>query len=137
MDVSHNADPVLLQTHDQGFYRANCDFSRKLNKNQLNYSITEKETLALHLGSGWTVEIFTDNSSFFLFFHLSQKLIRCFLFLQSYCALICYIEWDDNMMSHDPVQKKIKNPVETTVTSPFCPWTLSVTKDSSYDCPRS
>lgn len=50
VDTSHmGAGAVPIQSDDQGVDRSVSFFSKKLNKHQFNYSVTEKETLAFVL----------------------------------------------------------------------------------------
>lgn len=82
VDASYvGAGAVLLQSDDLDVDKPVCFFSRKFNKHQLNYSVIEKETLALILAlqhfsvyvcSG-PVVVFTDHNPLtFLSFAMSK-----------------------------------------------------------------
>ncbi len=88
VDASYvGAGAVLLQEDDFAVDRPVCFFSRKFNKHQLNYSVVEKETLALiwslqqfevYVGSGLVV-VYTDPNPLTFLNSLwcpNQRLIR-------------------------------------------------------------
>ena len=72
MDASAvGAGAVLLQEGEGGVDHPVCFFSRKFNRHQLNYSVIEKETLALiwaltffevYVGPSLPVTIYTDHN---------------------------------------------------------------------------
>lgn len=112
VDASHvGAGAVLLQTDAAGIDRPVCYFSKKFNKHQLNYSVVEKETLALvwalshfhvYVGSGLPIEVFTDHNPLTFLNSLkcpNQRLIRWSLALQSYCLVIHHIKGTDNVVA--------------------------------------
>ena len=83
---------------------------RKFNKHQLNYSVVEKETLALiwalqqfevYVGSG-PVVIYTDHNPLTFLNSLrcaNQRLIRWSLSLQAYTLDIRHIKGKDNLVA--------------------------------------
>ena len=103
---------VLLQEGDQGIDHPVCYFSHKFNKHQINYSTTEKETLALLLALqhfdvylGTTVapvEVFTDHNPLVFIEKMknkNQRLLRWSLAFQEYNLRICHIKGRDNIMA--------------------------------------
>lgn len=111
VDASYvGAGAMLLQCDDLGVDKPVCYFSRKFNRHQLNYSVIEKETLALilalqhfsvYVGSG-PVVVFTDHSPLTFLNSLqcpNQRLIRWALMLQSYSLDICHIRGRDNVVA--------------------------------------
>ena len=103
---------VLLQEGDQGIDHLVCYFSHKFNKHQINYSTTEKETLALLLALqhfdvylGTTVapvEIFTDHNPLVFIEKMknkNQRLLRWSLAFQEYNLRIRHIKGRDNIMA--------------------------------------
>ena len=87
-------------------------FSRKFNKYQLNYSVIEKEALALiwalqhfdvYLGSGLTpLVVYTDHNPLTFLRSLqnpNQRLMRWALFLQPYHLDIRHIKGSENVMA--------------------------------------
>lgn len=104
------AGAVLLQADDLGVDKPVCFFSRKFNKHQLNYSVIEKETLALILSlqhfsvyvSSSPVVVFTDHNPLTFLSSLqspNQMLVRWTLFLQSYSLDIHHIKGRDNVVA--------------------------------------
>ena len=104
------AGAVLLQADDLGVDKPVCFFSRKFNKHQLNYSVIEKETLALILSlqhfsvyvSSSPVVVFTDHNPLTFLSSLqspNQRLVRWALFLQSYSLDIHHIKGRDNVVA--------------------------------------
>lgn len=97
VDASENgAGAVLLQDDDQGIEHPVCFFSKKFNSHQRNYSVIEKEALAMilavqhfevYLSSGNPIEVLTDHNPL-VFLQRScnsnQRLMRWSLFLQSF-----------------------------------------------------
>ena len=104
------AGAVLLQEDDVAVDKPVCFFSRKFNKHQLNYSVVEKETLALiwalqqfevYVGSG-PVVIYTDHNPLTFLNSLrcaNQRLIRWSLSLQAYTLDIRHIKGKDNLVA--------------------------------------
>lgn len=104
------AGAVLLQKDDGGVNKPVCFFSKKFNLHQLNYSIIEKETLALiwalqhfsvYLGSG-PVVVFSDHNPLTFLSTLqtpNQRLMRWALHLQSYTLDIRHIKGRDNVVA--------------------------------------
>ena len=103
---------VLLQEGDQGIDHPVCYFSHKFNKHQINYSTTEKETLALLLALqhfdvylGTTVapvEVFTDHNPLVFIEKMknkNQRLLRWSLAFQEYNLRIRHIKGRDNIMA--------------------------------------
>ena len=87
-------------------------FSRKFNKYQLNYSVIEKEALALiwalqhfdvYLGSGLTpLVVYTDHNPLTFLRSLqnpNQRLMRWALFLQPYHLDIRHIKGSENVIA--------------------------------------
>lgn len=111
VDASHvGAGAVLMQPDDLGVDRPVCFFSRKFNKHQLNYSVIEKETLALVLAlqhfhvyvSSGSVMVFTDHNPLTFLSSLqnpNRRLVRWALFLQSYSLDIRHIRGQDNVVA--------------------------------------
>ncbi|KAL3992385.1 DnaJ-like proiein [Sarotherodon galilaeus] len=106
------AGAVLLQEDLQGLDHPVCYFSRKFNKNQLNYSTIEKETLALllalqhfhvYLGSSMLpLVVYTDhNPLVFLarMFNHNQRLMRWALLLQEYNLSIHHKKGSENVLA--------------------------------------
>lgn len=103
---------VLLQDDDQGFERPVCFFSKKFLSYQFNYSVIEKETLALiwalqhfdvYVGGGVSVVVYCDHNPLtFLtsFQNPNQRLMRWSMFLQSYNLEVRYIKGSDNVLAH-------------------------------------
>lgn len=104
------AGAVLLQKDDEGINKPVCFFSRKFNCHQRNYSVIEKETLALilalqhfsvYLGSG-PVVVFSDHNPLTFLSTLqtpNQRLMRWALHLQSYTLDIRHIKGRDNVVA--------------------------------------
>lgn len=104
------AGAVLLQKDDGGVNKPVCFFSKKFNRHQLNYSVIEKETLALiwalqhfsvYLGSG-PVVVFSDHNPLTFLSTLqtpNQRLMRWALHLQSYTLDIRHIKGRDNVVA--------------------------------------
>lgn len=113
VDASNvGAGAVLLQDDEQGIAHPVSYFSRKFNKNQLNYSVIEKETLALifalqhfEVYVGCSVQpliVFTDHSPLtFLskLYNHNQRLTRWSLFLQSYNLDIRHKKGVENILA--------------------------------------
>ncbi len=78
VDASHvGAGAVLLQADEAGVERPVGFFSKKFNSYQLNYSVIEKEDLALiwglqhfdaYAGSGTPLVVYTDHNPLFALF---------------------------------------------------------------------
>lgn len=110
MDASQvRAGAVLMQEDDFGIERPVSFFSKKFNLCQLNYSVIEKETLALimalkhfDVSDSAPVVVFTDHNPLtFLnsLQYLNQRLIRWLLFLQSYCLDVRYVKGVGNVIA--------------------------------------
>lgn len=113
VDASNvGAGAVLLQDDEQGIAHPVSYFSRKFNKNQLNYSVIEKETLALifalqhfEVYVGCSVQpliVFTDHSPLtFLskLYNHNQRLTWWSLFLQSYNLDIRHKKGVENILA--------------------------------------
>jgi len=102
---------VLLQDDDRGIEHPVCFFSKKFNVHQRNYSVIEKETLALilaiqhfevYLGSGSPIKVMTDHNPL-VFLQRScttnQRLMRWSLFLQTYPLQIHHIKGKENVLA--------------------------------------
>lgn len=113
VDASNvGAGAVLLQAGDHGVEKPVAFFSRKFNKYQLNYSVIEKEALALiwalqhfdvYLGSGLTpLVVYTDHNPLTFLRSLqnpNQRLMRWALFLQPYHLDIRHIKGSENVVA--------------------------------------
>lgn len=106
------AGAVLLQTGEDGLVHPVSFFSRKFNKHQLNYSIVEKEALALiwalqhfevYVGGGVNpVAVFTDHNPLTFLHSLqnpNQRLMRWCLFLQPFNLDIRHIKGTENVLA--------------------------------------
>lgn len=104
------AGAVLLQEDGQGLTRPVSFFSKKFNRYQLNYSVIEKEALALvwslqhfevYVG-GRPLVVYTDHNplTFLQSFKCpNQRLMRWSLFLQAYALEIRHIKGVDNVIA--------------------------------------
>ena len=105
------AGAVLLQLDEQGIERPVSYFSRKFNTYQLNYSVIEKEALALiwalqhfyvYVGVGVPLVVYTDHNPL-TFLHSmqcpNQRLMRWCLFLQDFCLDVRHIKGTDNVVA--------------------------------------
>ena len=113
VDASNvGAGAVLMQAGDHGVGKPVAFFSRKFNKYQLNYSVIEKEALALiwalqhfdvYLGSGLTpLVVYTDHNPLTFLRSLqnpNQRLMRWALFLQPYNLDIRHIKGSENVIA--------------------------------------
>lgn len=112
VDASHvGAGAVLLQADEQGVDRPVSFFSKKFNSYQLNYSVIEKEALALilslqhfqvYLDSGRPLKVFSDHNPLAFLNSLqnpNQRLMRWALFLQPYHLDIQHIKGKDNVLA--------------------------------------
>ena len=103
---------VLLQEGDRGIDHPVCYFSYKFNKHQVNYSTTEKETLALllalqhfdvYLGTTIApVEVYTDHNPLVFIEKMknkNQRLLQWSLAFQEYNLRICHIKGHDNVIA--------------------------------------
>lgn len=113
VDASNvGAGAVLLQADDAGIYRPVSYFSKKFSSYQLNYSVVEKEALALiwalqnfevYVGSvSDPLVVYTDHNPLIYLHSLrcpNQRLTRWCLFLQSYALDIRYIKGIDNVVA--------------------------------------
>jgi hypothetical protein len=101
-----------MQVDEHGMDRPVSYFSKQFDRHQLNYSVIEKEALALiwglqhfavYVGSGVApVVVYTDHNPQ-TFLHTlrcpNQKLIRWSLFLQAYDLDIRHIKGRDNLVA--------------------------------------
>ena len=113
VDASNvGAGAALLQSDKQGVDRVVAFYSRKFNRYQLNYSVIEKEALALilalqhfdvYLGSGLTpLVVYTDHNPLTFLKSLqnpNQRLMRWALFLQPFNVEIRHIKGSANVMA--------------------------------------
>ena len=111
VDASHVGAGAVLQVDEQGIDLPVSFFSKKFNTYQLNYSVIEKEALALilalqhfhvYLDSGIPIVVFTDHNPLTFLISLqnpNQRLMRWALFLQPYNLDIRHIEGKDNIMA--------------------------------------
>lgn len=106
------AGAVLLQEDDQGVEHPICFFSKKFNSAQKNYSVVEKELLALILAMqhfsvyvppyGPCVKVYTDHHPLTYLRQLTtknQRLTRWSLFLQQFNLNIKHIKGTDNVIA--------------------------------------
>lgn len=105
------AGAVLLQQDDQGVTKPVCFFSKKFNKHQSNYSVIEKEALALiwalqhfevYLSGSAPLVVYTDHNPLTFLLSLrcpNQRLVRWSLFLQAYDLDIRHIKGHENVMA--------------------------------------
>ena len=106
------AGAVLLQTGEDGMDHPVSFFSRKFNSYQLNYSIVEKEALALiwalqhfevYVGGGVEpLVVYTDHNPLTFLHSLqnpNQRLMRWCLFLQPYNLDIRHIRGVENVFA--------------------------------------
>ena len=112
VDASHvGAGAVLLQADGKGIEHPVSFYSKKFNAYQLNYSVIEKEALALvlalqhfnvYLDSGMPIVVFTDHNPLTFLNSLqnpNQRLMRWALFLQPYNLDIRHIKGTHNVMA--------------------------------------
>lgn len=111
VDASNvGAGAVLLQTYEDGIDHPVGFFSKKFNSYQLNYSVIEKEALALiwalqhfevYVGSSeGPLVVFTDHNPLVFLHSLqnpNQRLMRWCLFLQGYLLDIRHIKGSENI----------------------------------------
>ncbi len=105
------AGAVLLQRDGNSVEHPVSFFSRKFNSYQLNYSVIEKETLALvwalqhfevYVNSSAPLTVYTDHNPLTFLNSVTcpnHRLMRWFLFLQSYCLNICHIKGSENIVA--------------------------------------
>lgn len=102
---------ALLQQGDEGVLRPVCFFSTKFNRHQSNYSVIEKEALALiwalqhfevSVGGAAPLVVYTDHN-LLTFLKLlrtpNQRLVRWSLFLQGHDLDIRHIKGQDNILA--------------------------------------
>uniref|UniRef100_A0A674E7Q6 Gypsy retrotransposon integrase-like protein 1 n=1 Tax=Salmo trutta TaxID=8032 RepID=A0A674E7Q6_SALTR len=113
VDASHvGAGAVLLQADVSGVERPVSFFSRKFDRCQLNYSVIEKEALALiwalqhfevYVGSGVVpIVVYTDHNPLTFFRSMmcpNQRIMRWCLFLQSFHLDVRHIRGTDNVIA--------------------------------------
>ena len=102
---------ALLQAGPDGIEHPVGFFSRKFNSYQLNYSIIEKEALALiwalqhfevYVGGGRTLVVYTDHNPLTFLHSLqnpNQRLMRWCLFLQPFNLDIRHIKGSENIVA--------------------------------------
>ena len=106
------AGAVLLQADELGIDKPVSFFSKKFNTHQLNYSVIEKEALALvwalvhfevYIMSGLSpLIVYTDHNPLTFLNSLkcpNQRLVRWSLFLQGYTLDIRHIRGKDNVVA--------------------------------------
>ena len=108
------AGNLLMQEDGNGVDHPVSYFSKKFNKQQMNYSTIEKECLSLILAlqhfevyltssSSTTVTVVFSDHNPFTFIHkmtnTTQRLLRWSLLLQKYNLDIRHIKWKDNIIS--------------------------------------
>lgn len=106
------AGAVLLQEGHHGIDHPVCYYSYKFNKHQVNYSTTEKETMALLLALqhfdvylGTTVapvEVYTDHNPLVFIEKMknkNQRLLRWSLAFQEYNLIIRHIQGRNNVIA--------------------------------------
>nr|XP_046250447.1 uncharacterized protein LOC124062051 isoform X4 [Scatophagus argus] len=105
------AGAVLLQAGDDGMDRPVSFYSKKFNAYQLNYSVIEKETLALiwalqhfdvYVGSSIPLTVYTDHNPITFLNSVrcpNRRLMRWMLYLQAYCLDICHIRGSENIVA--------------------------------------
>ena len=105
------AGAVLSQVDERGVERPVSYFSKKFKNYQLNYSVIEKEALALvmalqhfdvYIGSGSSLIVYTDHNPLTFLRSLqnpNQRLMRWALFLQPYHLDIRHIKGRDNLVA--------------------------------------
>lgn len=112
VDASHvGAGAVLLQADEQGIDHPISFFSKKFNSYQLNYSVIEKEALALilalqhlqvYIDSETCLTVYSDHNPLTFLNSLqnpNQRLMRWALFLQPYQLDIKHIKGTENVMA--------------------------------------
>lgn len=112
VDASHvGSGAILLQANRNGVERPVSFFSKKFTCYQRNYSVVEKEALALilalqhfhvYLDSGMPIKVLTDHNPLIFLNSLqnpNQRLMRWALFLQPYNLNIQHIKGKDNIMA--------------------------------------
>lgn len=111
VDASNlGAGSVLLQVGPDSVVHPVGFFSRKFNSYQLNYSIVEKEVLALiwalqhfpYVGGGKTLVVYTDHNPLTFLHSLqnpNQRLMRWCLFLQPFNLDIWHIKGSENVVA--------------------------------------
>lgn len=104
--------PFCFKPMMGGVERPVCFYSKKFNAFQLNYSVIEKETLALllalqhfevYLDSGSVpLVVYTDHNPITFLHSLrcpNRRLMRWVLFLQPYCLDIRHIKGSENVVA--------------------------------------
>ena len=103
---------VLLQEDDNSFNHPVCYFSKKLNKQQVNYSTIEKECLALVLSlkhfevylstPTQTITVYTDHNPLVFIQKMknqNQRLLRWSLILQEFDIEVIHVKGKDNIIA--------------------------------------
>ncbi|KAL0147780.1 hypothetical protein M9458_056923, partial [Cirrhinus mrigala] len=107
------AGAVLLQSDEKGVEKPVCYFSRKFNKHQFNYSVIEKEALALiwalqhfevYVGGGLhSIVVYSDHNPLTFLQSVknstNQRLVRWALFLQPFRLVIRHIRGVENVLA--------------------------------------
>lgn len=105
------AGAVLFQGGEEGVLRPVCFFSKKFNRYQSNYSVIEKEALALiwalqnfevYVSGTAPLVVYTDHNPLTFLKSLrtpNQRLMRWFLFLQGHDLDIRHIKGQDNVLA--------------------------------------
>lgn len=112
VDASHvGAGAALLQADDNGVERPVSFYSKKFNRHQLNYSVIEKEALALvwalkhfevYIGSGASLIVYSDHNPLTFFRSMlcpNQRIMRWCLFLQGFHLDVRHIKGRDNVLA--------------------------------------
>ena len=100
-------------------------YSSKLNKAQMNYTVTEKELLSIAeklkefrgILFGYVIKIYTDNNDVETVNSTasSQRAMCWRILLEEFSPRIVYIKWDNNTiadaLSHHPIQVKLSQPL--------------------------
>ena len=102
---------MLLQDDPNGVEHPVCFFSKKFDKHQKNYSVVEKEALALvfalkhfetYLSGSGTIQVFTDHNPLVFLQRMgatNQRILRWSLFLQTFPLTISHIKGRDNVLA--------------------------------------
>ena len=105
------AGAVLLQDDQTGVEHPVCFFSKKFDQHQNNYSVVEKEALALVLavkhfevclGGSSPILVYTDHNPLVFLQRVgntNQRLLRWSLFLQTFPLMITHIRGRDNVLA--------------------------------------
>ena len=91
-------------------------FSRKLNKAQKNYTVTEKELLAIvetlkefrNILLGQEIIVYTDHKNLTYKVHNTKRVIRWRLICEEYGPILKYVKGDKNVMADALSRLKLK-----------------------------